>query len=424
MPWPVKSYGDWESDDVLQLLEDPKPEENARRDYKLEYSLFDTDPARKDEARLKLLKDVSAMANAVGGALLLGVRQTRDPNNRQVADDLAGIPKDEVEQLRKTIANLVDTHLDVRPGPLRFWPVEVPEKVGRQVLIVEIPQNSYSLSMVTYGNVNQFWVRRGDGKRLMTTDEIQYEFARMEKVRSSAGKELDELTVHLERAESEASLICVMAVPVGRSRDSVPPFLSQINDVVTNGPYYREYTPRFQRMLPRHVLIDWATRPTPFSLLPSLRPTLRGLSTEGRGDREGRLEIWRDGTVVFGCRDPLLLETRSGQRQCSELRTIYEVLSSGLHLIKDIQQEYGISPFALARAGLFGYQNVRLVRSRQEPPGEFVLEDRTVLLDTVTLSEGWEPEAVFLEWATLLGNAVHIEEAVRVSPWMEGASPM
>jgi len=186
---PRKPYRDWTADDLAELLVDPKAEETARVDFKVDCELLSDIQPVKNKARRDLLKDVAAMANGVGGALLIGVEEKRDPNTPPVADSIPGLSQDKAERLKQAIKGLVDTHLNVRPASLILTPVEVPKASAKRVLIVEIPQNTYSLSMVTYDELNQFWVRRHTDNRLMTTDEVQYEFEKMTKVRDLAKDE-------------------------------------------------------------------------------------------------------------------------------------------------------------------------------------------------------------------------------------------
>ena len=222
MPLPRKPYRDWTTADLQQLLEEPRAEENPRVDFKTDCELLSNIPEVKEKARQDLLKDVAAMANGVGGALLIGVDELRDSGTPPVANSIPGLPQDKIERLKQAIKSLVDTHLDTRPAPLHLTAVEVRGNTDRQVLIVQVPQNTYSLSMVTLDESNQFWVRRHTDNRLMTTDEIQYEFERMTKVRDSARDELDRICVNLQNDSLAWPIIWFVGVPVARSRDHIP----------------------------------------------------------------------------------------------------------------------------------------------------------------------------------------------------------
>ncbi len=236
MPLPLKPYREWGTTDLQQLVEDPPAEENARLDFKKECNLLHQEKNAQKKARRDILVDVAAMANGVGGALLLGVEERRKPGAPPVAAKLVGVPQKQVEPLKKAISSLVDTHLHIRPGALRYEIVPAPTKRNYVVLIVEVPQNTHSLSMVTHNDLCQFWVRRGTDNRLMTIDEIQYQFEMASKVRSYANEELVLIkqTQLLERLDDKKDdkVPWYAAVPIGRSRDHVPDDTELIRDLI------------------------------------------------------------------------------------------------------------------------------------------------------------------------------------------------
>ncbi len=51
MPLPRKPYRDWTTEDLAELLVDPKPEETARVDFKVQCNLLGSGGAAKDKAR-------------------------------------------------------------------------------------------------------------------------------------------------------------------------------------------------------------------------------------------------------------------------------------------------------------------------------------------------------------------------------------
>jgi predicted HTH transcriptional regulator len=176
----AKPYREWTKSEVDALVSDPPAVESSRLDFKVECGILSSDQAEKEKARRDILKDIAAMANGQGGALIIGIRQTGDPNRLPSAAKIVGIT--DVERLKKTIDELAHTHLDVRPGPLTHH--VIPYEADRSILIVEIPCNTFSLSMVTYGDSYQFWVRRGTDNRPMTTSEIDDRFALFGRIRS------------------------------------------------------------------------------------------------------------------------------------------------------------------------------------------------------------------------------------------------
>lgn len=404
MPLPRKPYRDWNTGDLSQLIQEPKAEESARLDFKKDCNLLHKEKRAKDKARMDILKDVSAMANGIGGALLIGVEEKGGPDTPPIAEKIPGIPKSKVEHLKSAIASLVDTHLQVRPGPLRFIRIPVDDKGKRVVLVVEIPQNTYSLSMATYDDLGQFWVRRDTNNRLMATYEIQYDFERMAKIRESAKDELQNICISFLRTSSaqKAPLAWFAAVPIQRFRDHVPVDLERLQKVIFRSSYHRRFPHR--------------RRPgaaSPFGSYESLRPSLHGVAIREPTNTGRIFEIRRDGTIIFGAVDK---PYRADERNRIRLECIYEAWCSGLYLLKDVQDEFGVSRVAVVQAGLCCPGNTALIipRWNDEP----AIKNTEVPLDEVLLDENWSPETVFLEWATQFSNYLDKTQPIICPPWV------
>jgi hypothetical protein len=397
MSLPRKPYQKWDTDDLAQLCEDPKAEESASLDFKKQCNLLHDKKEAKEKARIDILKDIAAMANGVGGALLIGVNESPKDNEPPVADSVPGIPESDAEKLKDVIAELVDTHLQVRPGALRFKRVPVKDNEDRAVLIVEIPQNTYSLSMVTYENQNQFWVRRGTDNRLMTTDEIQYQFGMMSKLRDSASQELEKIRAKLEEeAQPSRPLVWFTAIPISRERDHIPVNIEEIRAIIKDSSYFKDYPIR----LSSHTA-------TPKEYYNDLRPSLHGIMAR---KQEDKLEIRRDGTIVHG----FALEGGISIPVC------YEVWSSGLYLFRDIQDNYGISRLAVAQAGLFGGGGKKpFINDSFTNSLENYVPTGTLSLDAIMLEEQWNPKEIFLVWAKQFMNSVEIENPITFPPWVD-----
>ena len=153
MPLPAKRFADWSKDELNALVQDPPAVESVRLDFKADCKLLSFGNKEREKGRRDILIDVSAMANGAGGALLIGVRQTGKRGHPPYAETVTGIGKP--EPLRQAIEGLVNTHLDVRPGPLVCH--AIPHEEGSAVLVVEVPANTYCLSMVTYNDIAR-WI--------------------------------------------------------------------------------------------------------------------------------------------------------------------------------------------------------------------------------------------------------------------------
>lgn len=409
MPFPNKPFNIWDKDDLEYLLTDPPAVENARRDFKADCKLLADDKKEREKARKDTLKDISAMANGAGGSLLIGVRQSGKKGSPPFAAKIEGI-KDEPEQLKQAIEGLVNApHLDVRPGPLEYYPIQ--DKYGQTVLIVDVPANTYSLSMVIYKNLNQFWVRRGTDNCLMTTDEIEYRFGQFGKIHDAASDELSRIRSDLQKTNI-SPMVWFAGVPISRSRDHIPVRIQMIRELLRCSSYFSKYPKRHD-----------PSSFTPYKYEGELTPCLKGVGILREWRDEAVLDIRRDGTLVFafGLRlhEPSVARAVDSKScEAISLRCIYEPLSSALHLFSDIQQRFEMAKISVVQGGLIGVENIFLdftnffdpMRAPKFPEGEIVLDGK--LLD-----EHWDPTSVFGAWALQLANAVGREQQLPCSPW-------
>ncbi len=411
MPFPGNHFRNWKKEDVDALVADPPAVETARRDFKADCRLLSSDREEREKARRDILKDIAAMANAGGGALLIGVRQSGKAGDPPIAVKIESIEKDSVERLKQSIDALVATHLDVRPGPLDYW--TVPYDAERVVLVVDVPANTYSLSMVTYEQLNQFWVRRGTDNRPMTTDEIQYQLGRSAKIREDALGELNRIRSFFQ--SKKKPLVWMAGVPVARARDHIPVKIEPLRAALEDSCYFR-LCPKRKSESGRY----------PGLYLRQVRPSVAGLTYAEDEDNSITLEVRRDGTVVFGCQLIPVRETdRRGQRMEFALTwMIYEPLLSGLCMLHDIQRVYGLSQLAVVQGGIMGVQGWGLARGQEFEDRLFprLFREGTVDFDATLLNENWIPKDCFFEWAEHLANAVEEETSIPCLPWVPDVS--
>ena len=409
MPRPNKPFSEWKQAELVALTADPPAVETARLDFKAECNVLSGD---KEKARRDLLTDVSAMANGAGGALLIGVRQTGNPNAPPSAARIDGVA--DVERLKKTIDELVNTHLDVRPGPLTHHVVQ--NGAEPPVLIVEIPANTYCLSMVTYNNVNQFWIRRGTDNRLMTTDEIEYKFGQFAKVRQDASDELRD--IHLLMLNTHLRpLVWFAAVPMARRRDHVPVNVQEMTSLISEGSYFDAFPEQ-----------KTAGTRNPFIFTDCLTPCPRGMSVSQARRRSAVFEIRRDGVVLLAMMPPtdnlavgpVPDRPEEGKPKVIPLWTIYEPLLSGLHLFADLEDRYAFGKVALVQAGLMGVEGRRAFRgSTMDHFSAPSFSEGDIALDAIMLDEHWKPRQVFDEWSQQIANALGKEERLVCKPWVK-----
>ena len=379
MPKPRKAYREWEPKDLGKLLEDPVAEEGNSLDFKKQCNLFHANAEAREKARKNILKDICAMANGAGGAVFIGVDESRRTDAPPVANELCGMPSSEVQKLRETILDLADDHLDARPAPLEILAVALPDSPDKSVLIVHVPQNTHSLSMITFHGLYQFWVRRGWNNRRMTTMEIEHAFDRIAKARASAEEELDR-TVKGLLPGNTVPFAWFVAVPLDRSRNHVPVKREPIAEMLVESPYNAE-------------IVTAGPYVTPAELgQGSLVPCLEGLQLR-RPDGRLFFRITREGAVVLRWRPHE--EWDDGD---ISPRSVYAVWATGWAVVRELQDKFGVGESVLAQAGLANCQRKKL--SDRGLPQDGILPLAKIFLD-----ETHDRKRVLTEWAIHLANA-------------------
>lgn len=153
---------------------------------------------RGDEDIREMLRDISSMANAYGGYMLVGIDE--DAEGRAAA--IHTVPNLSEERDRifgSCIANL-------QP---RIIGLDIREVDG--VLVIKIP-NSLNLHQITYKGLYQFWVRHDRQKTKMSVDEIKEAFLR----NASGLKQSNKLTEDRLRAVQArgVSTLLITATPL------------------------------------------------------------------------------------------------------------------------------------------------------------------------------------------------------------------
>jgi len=344
------------------------------------------------------------MANGVGGALIIGVAEKGKGGTSAVASELCGIPNDEIGRLEDSIKGLVDTHLSVRPAALRFHRVPLPDTEDRSVLIISVPQNTYSLSMVTYQDLNQFWVRRSTDNRLMTTDEIHYEIEKMMKLTESAEEHLERVCTHIEKTAGDRPTVWFAAVPLRRSRDHLPIELEAVRYVLTHSSYREKEKAKKEKL---------TGLTTPAEYAPYLRPTLYGIGAVVRDEFDSQLEISRDGTIIFA-------RSIGAGESSIPLSYAYELWYSALCLLRDLQGRFALSRLVIVQSGLCNCAGIGIVT--EDPRETHRLQVPTnpspMRMDSQMLDENWLLEDTFQLWVRQFCNALGLWQPLPKRPWV------
>jgi len=191
-----KPLASLEASDLEALVTDEVPEGRELE--------FKQEVGSGDEEKREFLGDSSSFANAVGGDLLIGVREQNG-----VAVELIGVPRDaadaEILRLESVIRDGVQPRIQgIETRAVALDPGE------RVVLIMRIPRSYAAPHMVTFKNLSRFYTRNSAGKHQLDVTELRAAFALSE----SAGATLRSFRVdRLARISAGDTPVPLLANP-------------------------------------------------------------------------------------------------------------------------------------------------------------------------------------------------------------------
>lgn len=124
-----------------------------------------------DEDIREMLRDISSMANAYGGHIVVGM----DEDASGVAVSLVPVPDADGQRDRIFASSLANLQPRVRGLEIKTIEFEP----GKQVLLIKVP-NSIDLHQITFKGLYQFWVRHDRQKTKMSYEEIRDAINRMQ----------------------------------------------------------------------------------------------------------------------------------------------------------------------------------------------------------------------------------------------------
>jgi predicted HTH transcriptional regulator len=150
----------------LQQLITQTEQESQTLEYKRESY------KRHDDGTREMLRDISAIANAFDGDILIGIEE----NGEGIPVNILGL--EQAEEERDRIISSCLSNITERIDGLRAQPI--PLHSGHSVLVVRIPRSLRAPHMVTFKGLNQFWIRHDRQKSPMSIHEIRDTFLKLE----------------------------------------------------------------------------------------------------------------------------------------------------------------------------------------------------------------------------------------------------
>lgn len=257
-----KSFENIEESDIRGLLSRGITE-NQNLEYKLEFG-------QREEDKKEMSRDISSMANAYGGYLIVGIREDGETG---APLEITGVENAENE--RDRIMSSCLSNIEPRIPGLKIRTVPIQDR--NPIILIFIPRSTRAPHAVRFGGGRiEFWKRHDRQKSPMPIEEIREAFLRTENIRKDVDKFIQE-----RRKEILEEILIKPTYVIGAAPIMVKDEIIDIRDT------------RIREML-RNPADQVAT---PWNLdfrgnTSSSTPTLYGLKIE---DSNRRIELFRNG---------------------------------------------------------------------------------------------------------------------------------
>lgn len=171
----------------------------------------------------ELFKDVSAIANAEGGFLIIGIEEDKEG----YPHTMAGISNGENEKDR--ILSACDNSILERILGIKIFPIPVREE--KSVLVIFIPKSTRAPHVVTYEGWNRFFIRRDRHNRPMTIFEIKDLCLKVENYTTKLEDFLEKRKLWIKKKFKKA-VFYFSATPVFLRGDIIDTAANEIRDLV------------------------------------------------------------------------------------------------------------------------------------------------------------------------------------------------
>jgi hypothetical protein len=152
----------------LQSLVNSVPE-GRQLEYKLQL------PGNLDQDIVEFLKDVTAMANTLGGDILYGVREGKDASGNTLAVAVEGISREDADKVKQRLENFIRNSIKLRLIGYRIEPISLAN--GNKVFIVRVPRSWNAPHVVEYGKHWRFYYRNSAGSHPMDVTELRHAYS-------------------------------------------------------------------------------------------------------------------------------------------------------------------------------------------------------------------------------------------------------
>ena len=333
-----KSFGNITGADIQNLIA-IKYKERQRMEYKREMY------KHTDKEKKEMLRDISSMANAYGGYLIVGVEADEDgipikPFNINNAEK-------ERDRIEKSCLSSIDPHV---PG-LKCKTVTM--NSGENVIVVLIPRSLKKPHMVTFSGLNQFWIRHNDKKLPMTIEEIRDACISVENIWKDVRQFLDEREKELREEITSRGGMVIGCTPALIREEFIDIRDSNIKSFLIDPPNQHKGSYSLSFKL--------TTVPEAYP-----EPTLNGLRITYKNTQE--VQLFRNGYYELRVDRSYIYEKDEFEGVFIHILGLIEFTVNYFRALSFLVEKYGIETNLVAFLNLYNISNIKL-KSKLVHPG-------------------------------------------------------
>jgi len=180
------------------------------------------------------LKDIVSFANHRGGYIIIGIGELKEKKDQ--AGDVVAVT--DCEKLARRCRDLCNEHIEPR-----LWGLEIqsiPFEGADGAVVIKVPRSFHAPHMITFNNLNQFWIRGGRENRLMSVEEIKYACRITQNIFQDLNEFLEDRRRAFQAELPQYPVIRTTATPLLVEEDVVDIQNEAIRLALTNPPSYDE----------------------------------------------------------------------------------------------------------------------------------------------------------------------------------------
>lgn len=167
----------------------------------------------------EFLKDVSAMANTIGGDIVYGVKEGKNSNGDTVAESLEGVASVDADKVKLRLDNII--RANIKPTLIGYDIHAIPLSNGQTVFVLRVHRSWKAPHVVEYQKHWRFYYRSSAGSHPMDVTELRHAMTFADTMKQGLEEfRLDRLgKIASDRALSQTAKIVIHIQPFDSVRD-------------------------------------------------------------------------------------------------------------------------------------------------------------------------------------------------------------